>query len=232
MTRKLVIPAFGCGALLLSLAVQNFRSVSSPLPSSPPTQRTSTPAVDTPSEFALPSRLDELTSTEKNAGAMKVLPQGAADFALGETYNLSEEGNCLRLKPDAKKTADSDEIAGVYVSSVRNIHTPSEQREAAFDHISFDYETGAPMGSAVVFEYRTVAVDDEGEGWTAWQDLSPEERGRMIALPKVAEKWQYRVVLLATDPISTPEIRNITITTYQDPKLTEAVFGSSTLSTR
>ena len=155
-----------------------------------------------------------------------IIPQSAADFATGQAYNLVAGENSLRLASDAPVLPGLGQAVGVYVSPIREIKTPKQQQEESFDTIHFDYDIAAG-GGVVKFEFRTIAVDEEGEGWSAWREIPPEDRNAPITLERTAEKWQYRV-LLAHEPGGSSEIRDITVVTQQDPAKAAHLFNYGT----
>jgi hypothetical protein len=145
----------------------------------------------------------------------RTVRQRAEDFAAGTGYYFIPGENSLRLATDAPVRPETGQAEALYISPVRQIATPEQQQEEAFDSIQFDYHVAASARDLVVFEYRTVAVDEEGEGWSEWTEVPPESRRRPIHLDRTAEKWQYRV-LLAQAPGGNAEIRDIQIVTHQD----------------
>lgn len=156
--------------------------------------------------------------------ATRIISQGTADFTTGNAYNLAMEGHALRLAPDTSVLPGTNQAVGVYLSPVREIKTPMQQVEEAFDTIHFEYDVTTSAGSTVKFEFRTIAVDEEGEGWSAWTEITPEDRGNPITLERMAEKWQYRV-LLAHAPGGSSEIRNIKVVTHQDAVKAAQLFN-------
>lgn len=167
---------------------------------------------------------ETLASTTTRLARVRRLDLVESDFATGERYNVVFERGVLRLAPDAQVSPELGGVCGIYVSPIRTIRTPEQQDEESFDRIDFNYEWRVPPGSDVVFEYRTIAVDEEGEGWTPWRELPPDERRHPVVLGAMAEKWQYRIVLFAPEAARGPEIGAVQVTTHQDAALAAEVF--------
>ncbi len=143
------------------------------------------------------------------ADASAQLPPGmiahsASDFEKGEMQNLKIVDGALQLGDDASFTPrfkPQYKTFGLYVS-------PEQSVGEDFDIIAPNFDVTPFEDNEVTFEFRTRSADGE---WSTWYELT-KEPGTQMSIEKAGAAWQYRLTFFANDPVKSPKVRSVSMT--------------------
>jgi len=187
-------------------------SAAPPTSTKPPTQPPLPPVPTAVPPRATPAA----TATAESTTSVGVHREFVAEIASGQLTGLQPT-------PDGKSVSLASQAQGRYVAQGDALSQPY-QPGFRFNNLVLSWTAGAPAGTSLAFYARVQA----GGQWSGWYQMATWRDGRgaslggqsdawgkvatdTLVLNRLADAWQYRVVLATTDATATPALRSVSV---------------------
>jgi hypothetical protein len=165
------------------------------------------------------------SSEPRRLALRRTVVHRASDFS-GRRFGDAVVTDALRLNDAPARNDSAGAVMGSYFSPMdEQPMSPEAQMNATFDKIALWCDADAPPGAAVKLEFRVIAYDEDGEGWSDWREMRTDNSGAAVSLGYLAQKWQYRITLANRDATAGPVVRSVTVMTERDPELAAKTFA-------